>query len=665
MKREEAINYIRTNATTLLSPDKSKRGYICPICSSGSGKNGTGITTKDKVHFTCWGGCFTSADIFDIIALQYGIDKADFNEQLKKAVELFNITIDKEPLQRGEKTTKTTDNKNEARAKQETDFTDFFLKANENISSTDYINKRGISIETANKYKIGYIENWTHPNNPHATPTPRIIFPISKYSYTARDTREAMPEEQKAYKKQKVKGKEFVSWTFNAKALYEAEKPIFIVEGEFDALSIIEAGGVAVSIGSINNAENFIKEVEKANPRNPFIIALDNETDNPRAKENVNKAIDKLKKGLEDLGIKYIELNSFNGYKDANENLIKDKKSFLKAVVDAEQEAQETQEKEKREYLQISAGANLQNFRKGIIESINNTPTPTGFKMLDNELDGGLYEGLYVIGAETSAGKTTITLQIADNIAESEKDVLIFSLEMAREELMARSISRNTIIEMLEKDNNAQPKTVREILRGSLYNTYTEAEKTLIENAIQRYSKYADNIYIHEGVGDIGIREIIDTVKKHILYTGKTPVIVLDYLQIIAPHSERVTEKQAMDKAVLELKRISRDYKTPVIIISSFNRTSYGKEASLSSAKESGAIEYSSDVMLGLYLKGIGETEFDLKEALRKFPQQMVLKILKNRNGRKGAEIDLMYYNKYNYFCEYQEVITSGKIKRW
>jgi replicative DNA helicase len=81
MTREEAINYIRRNATTLLIPDKSKRGYICPICASGSGKNGTGITTKDKVHFTCWSGCFTSADIFDIIALQYGIDKSDFNEQ--------------------------------------------------------------------------------------------------------------------------------------------------------------------------------------------------------------------------------------------------------------------------------------------------------------------------------------------------------------------------------------------------------------------------------------------------------------------------------------------------------------------------------------------------------------------------------------------------------
>ena len=67
MTREDAKQSIIRNAGSYLTRDNSKKGYICPICGSGSGKKGTGITTKDKIHFTCWAGCFTNSDIIDII----------------------------------------------------------------------------------------------------------------------------------------------------------------------------------------------------------------------------------------------------------------------------------------------------------------------------------------------------------------------------------------------------------------------------------------------------------------------------------------------------------------------------------------------------------------------------------------------------------------------
>ena len=51
---------------------------------------------------------------------------------------------------------------------------------------------------------------------------------------------------------------------------------------------------------------------------------------------------------------------------------------------------------------------------------------------------------------------------------------------------------------------------------------------------------------------------------------------------------------------MMELKRLSRDYKLPLIGISSFNRDSYTEAVSMKSFKESGAIEYSSDVLMGL-----------------------------------------------------------------
>ena len=54
MNLTEAKKQILTNTPSYLQADRTGKGYICPICGSGSGKNGTGITTKDGIHFTCW-----------------------------------------------------------------------------------------------------------------------------------------------------------------------------------------------------------------------------------------------------------------------------------------------------------------------------------------------------------------------------------------------------------------------------------------------------------------------------------------------------------------------------------------------------------------------------------------------------------------------------------
>jgi len=219
-------------------------------------------------------------------------------------------------------------------------------------------------------------------------------------------------------------------------------------------------------------------------------------------------------------------------------------------------------------------------------------------------LEGGLYEGLYIIGAISSLGKTTFVLQIADQIAQQGQDILIFSLEMARSELMAKSMSRITF-DLSKDPRNA--KTTRGITTGKRYQNYNPVERELIKASIKAYGEYANHIFINEGMGDIGALEIKETVKKHINITGKSPVVIIDYLQLIAPYEIRATDKQNTDKAVMELKRLSRDYKIPVIGISSFNRQNYNQPVSMEAFKESGAIEYSSDVLLGLQLKGQGQ----------------------------------------------------------
>ena len=112
------------------------------------------------------------------------------------------------------------------------------------------------------------------------------------------------------------------------------------------------------------------------------------------------------------------------------------------------------------------------------------------------------------------------------------------------------------------------------------------------------------------------------------------------------------TDKQNMDKAVLELKRLSRDVKTPIIGISSLNRANYSTPVSMEALKETGGLEYGSDVVIGLQLKGTGEKNFDVNEAKRKSPREIELVVLKNRNGQTGDKITYSYYPMFNYFEE-------------
>lgn len=666
MNREQAKEYLQSHGKDLLTPDKSRKGFICPICGSGDGAKGTGITTKDGVHFTCWAGCFTHSDIIDIIGQRDGL--TEYRDKLEAACREAGIALDApssyrrttaredfSEVEENQKQDRTEQDKHSDihtityTQQQEADYTAYYALCHSRIASTDYPAQRGLSAEVLERFNIGFDPGWKHPKvvaegkNPPATP--RLIIPTSASSYLARDTRAEIPEPQRQYSKSKV-GKVHI---FNLDALEDAERPCFVVEGEIDALSIIEVGGNALALGSVSNAERLLKVLEGRKPKQPLIIAMDND-------EAGNKAAKTLADGLEKQGLTFYRRNPCEGYKDANEALQKDRES-LRAAVEA---ANNAGEEEREAYLQTSSAASLQSFIDGIAASVDTPCISTGFFNLDSMLDGGLYEGLYIMGAISSLGKTSLALQMCDQIAKAGTDVLIFSLEMARAELMAKSISRHTFIIAHEKypspkdadKANRIAKTGRGITDGKRYINYSKEERELINSAVKAYSEYAGHIFISEGVGDIGVDQIRETIERHIRITGRKPLILVDYLQILAPYSDRATDKQNTDKAVLELKRISRDFKTTVIAISSLNRMSYKDAISMEAFKESGAIEYSADCLIGLQLKGAGKKDFNATDEKKKDPRTIELIILKNRNAAVGDGATLEYYPRFNFFEE-------------
>lgn len=654
--RELLKGYLRNYVESVTQKSKGANLYICPLCGSGTGKSGTGaFSIKNGTSWKCF-SCNAGGDVFDLYGAINGT--TDHNEQLRGLSEMYGIQVasyrstaqeDFSPeYQNHAKNEQYTHNSihtsvyTQTAPPQQTDYTDFFLQAHKAVEQTDYWKRRGLSKETIDRFKLGYVAEWRHPKAPKAPTSPRLIIPTSPYSYLARDTREAIPEEQRAYSKSKVGSIQL----FNKKALQTATKPIFIVEGELDALSIIEVGGEAVALGTTTKSKALIELLKAQAPAQALIIALDNDEAGQRASRE-------LTEGLQGLNIPCYSFNPCGQYKDANEALQRDREALTIAVEEAEHLQDEEAQAQKEAYLKNSTAHYLQSFVNGIADSVDTPYIPTGFKKLDSVLDGGLYEGLYIVGAISSLGKTTIITQIADQIAQVGTDVLIFSLEMARAEIMAKSISRHTLQSVLATGGDIRnAKTARGITTGKRYIDYSQTERDLINSSIMEYSKYAQNIYISEGVGDIGAEQIRETVQKHILFTGKTPVVIIDYLQILAPYSERATDKQNTDKAVMELKRISRDYKTPVIGISSFNRANYKEAVTMEAFKESGAIEYSSDILIGLQLKGAGKKDFDANEAKRKDPREIELVILKNRNGRTGDSLSFNFYPLFNYFEE-------------
>ena len=639
MDRQTATEAVKERLTEYVesitdhSAKGNRKAYVCPLCGSGTGRNKTGAftITPDGHSWKCF-ACDKGGDTLDLIG--YVEDISDYKTKIARAAELFNLDIEAP----AEYQNQDTQSNMHTDTKTETNYIDFYKQANKKIQATDYPEKRGLSKAILDRFKIGYVENWRHPNAPENVPTsPRLIIPVTKTSYLARDTRENIPDDQKAYAKAKVGSSDI----FNGRAFIEdLDKPIFIVEGEIDALSIMEVGGVAVGLGSTSNAKKLLEILEGKKLERPLILALDNDSAGRRAQ-------DELAKLLQDKKIPYItaELTD-QDVKDPNEMLVKNRETFKARVEEAIKD-------DKEKYLETSTDNYIQDFVNGIADSVNTPCIPTGFPMLDEVLDGGLYEGLYIVGAISSLGKTTLVTQIADQVASKGHDVLIFSLEMARSEVMAKSISRHTIMEVLRTGGDTKnAKTVRGVTAGKRYEKYSNTEKELIINAVQAYSGYAKHIYITEGVGDLGVQQIRETVEKHTRYTGNTPLVIVDYLQILAPYNERATDKQNTDKAVMELKRISRDFKTPVIGISSFNRDNYNNAVSMQAFKESGAIEYSSDILIGLQLKGAGNKDFDPTEAKKKDPREIELVILKNRNGQTGAKVPFEFYPMFNYFVE-------------
>ena len=277
-------------------------------------------------------------------------------------------------------------------------------------------------------------------------------------------------------------------------------------------------------------------------------------------------------------------------------------------------------------------------------------PVATGFNQLNQRLNGGL-RGLTILGGLSATGKTSFALQIADFVAMS-RPVLFFSLEMAEEELICRSISRFAFVdqwmEARRKLDWCEPTLENIECKHTTVNLMTT--KLLPSgNSIERYkTEIAANIYFIEearNVLDIG-SAVMHFIQEH----GIQPFVVIDYLQILDELDPRKDNRKNVDLNVTLLRRLVRETGCAILVLSSLNRENYRDRMSLAALKESGGIEYSADCVLGLQFAKTGEKDFDFGREARKNPRELECVILKSRMSQAHVSVPLYYKPAYNVF---------------
>ena len=637
MTRDEARNEIRARYAEYLEPAKKRGTYICPLCGNGTGSTGDGLAVDphgDRLHLKCFNPrCNFYGDLIELYQQQHGCTQ---QEAFSGLYSYFNISIDEYTAEPQRQPQRAQKDPHEVQYMQEVqkDYTEYYRECKARISdpaAAEYLALRGLSPELAHRFWIGFDPAWRSPaaiergKNPPSSP--RLIIPTSSSSYIARDTRPDV--------KDYAKMKEGEVQLFNTRDLYNADdRPVFITEGEIDALSIIEAGGLATALGSAANYKMLVDLLRDKRTNNTLILSLDND-------DAGRKTSRELAAALQGLNISYISADIAAGYKDPNEALTADREAFTRAIRAAERQTAAKPDS-MADYISRAFNEDVERFKTASIGK-------TGLPNLD-KVAGGIYPGLYVMGAISALGKTTFIHQIADQMAGAGEHVLFFSLEQSRFEMASKSLARITAYRNIRSAVSSL-----DIRKGNITLAVQEAQKVYAKMIAPRMS-------IIEGNFNCNISFIGDYVARYIKKNGRKPVVIVDYLQILdGMADQRQTTRDLVDTNVRELKRMSRNYDIPVIVISSLNRTNYLAPVDFESFKESGGIEYTADVVWGLQLDVMNDPLFDkdrhikekhemIRNAKKENPRKIQLLCLKNRYGISSYTADFLYYPANDYF---------------
>ncbi len=268
---------------------------------------------------------------------------------------------------------------------------------------------------------------------------------------------------------------------------------------------------------------------------------------------------------------------------------------------------------------------------------------PTGFRRLD-DLTNGLHGGeLIVVAARPGVGKSTIAMNMAENIAKQGKSIAIFSLEMTNKQLVERLLSSMSGVP-LEQIKSGRL-THRDVDLNRIHDAYTLMAQTM-------------NMYGND-TANVRPSEIVSQCRRLAKQQG-LDLVIIDYIGLMQGDSTGRAENRQNEVATITkaLKNMAKELDVPVIALSQLKREAESRnvgkkeagettEPVLSDLRESGAIEQDADIVMFIHRDTVGGDD-----------SKVSLLVRKHRNGAT-ADIPLIwiasrvkFVDEYSYEAE-------------
>jgi len=249
---------------------------------------------------------------------------------------------------------------------------------------------------------------------------------------------------------------------------------------------------------------------------------------------------------------------------------------------------------------------------------------PTGFKALDDILSGLQPSDLVILAARPSVGKTALALDIVRNVAlKDKKPVAIFSLEMAKEQLVDRMICAEANVDLWK------------MRTGKLSDRPGDDDFPRIGHALGVLSEAP--IYIDDSA-TTNIMEMRTKVRRLQKEKGQLGLLVIDYLQLMDSQTKIENRVQEISMISRSLKSIARELNVPVLALSQLARAVELQKPAiprLAHLRESGSIEQDADIVMFIYRKS-ADKNYRPEDIPPEEKHIAELHIAKHRNGPTG-----------------------------
>ena len=264
----------------------------------------------------------------------------------------------------------------------------------------------------------------------------------------------------------------------------------------------------------------------------------------------------------------------------------------------------------------LDAANNFADYMNEVMEDPESKFCRSGYKRLDEMLGGGFFnQGLYIIGARPGMGKTTLAINIAEQIVHRHQNVLFVSLEMSCNQIMAKRLSWSTGYNYTA------------IMNGSISKQLTDKIYEEIGNLSE------ESLFITERSG-MTVSDISAAAHK----VDNLKCIILDYVGLIQPKDPDSDRQryEVMTEISNEMKALAKRMKVPIIALAQLNRENTqnkkDKRPALNNLRDTGALEQDADGVILLHRP-------NYYEGNQADNEEIELIVAKNRHGNCGTVI--------------------------